>query len=1007
MFRKINGILSLIVILAVSAMGQSVQMQWNPNGKAIRQGKHIEWFRSGVQSNNGSVIYTWSDTRNGYRDVFIQKIDQNGNKLFGDDGATVVSYDNRQEDPVLVSDGAGGAIVFWVDFRADSTGDIYAQHIDSLGTQLWQSSGIPICTVPEMQVSLRMTSDDNGGAFAVWLDNRNGNASDIYGIHIQGDGTIESGWDENGSPVSTAAGDQNQHSLVKDGAGGAIVIWRDTRESSNPNIYAQRLLSDGTMAWAENGIPISDAAGNQASPKLAFTGTTGVFAAWEDYQSDIGGDLRAQRIQTDGTFAWSDSGVSVCNLSSAQQNPRVTADSNAFYIAWEDFRNDPVNADIFAQKLDSLGNADWTLNGVQATAAENGQEEPRITLDDQGGAYIVWTDFRPGGFPDVDIYVQHISAAGAVTMDPNGGVVCNAPYAQGSPLIRSDGDHGAIVAWGDARTGSNGIYIQRLDENGNTFWANNGVSLYYGIDGDAKEIQPLLGDNNNLVLYWEDHRHGSIGTHIYTQRFDPSGTPSFAVNGLELSATDTLKQYLPVVARAADTEETHYVAWEDRTSERGVRVLRVDANGSPLWNQAGIPVENVTGESGRPHLAPTPDGGVVVGWSDFRSFWTYQVYLQKYDADGNPQWAENGVLIGDEDGDNLLMGMYPVTNGIYVVWQSGTFEDLNIYADFISYDGTSANGPFPVVNASGHQTNPVIVPGNDENIYVLWEDKRNGDSDIYLNELTPDGVRVENGTLVIGGPSDQRNPQAVLCDRGLFVTSQDFRNGVDLDITYQLFDIENWMPLGDLHYLIQHSGSQSNVSLKRMADGSLLAAWEDDRQLNDSDIYAQWFDANGRGPLWDPNGVLINAAINKQNVPQIIPDSTNGAYIVWLDNRSSGKTELFNIYGQYISNLVTGIKNPFVKVPLTFSVEQNYPNPFNPTTTIPYTIAEPGDVTFTIYNLRGAEIWRTVRHQQSAGRFHLKWNGRTQSGDKVASGTYFLRVTQQGHAVSRKMIVLE
>jgi len=1011
MIQKKFVLALLLTVSATVALGQSFQTQWDPNGEAIRQGKHIEWFRSGVSSDSGSVLYTWSDTRNGYRDVFIQKVDPDGNKLFGGNGATVVSYDNRQEDPVLVSDGAGGAIVFWVDFRADSTGDIYGQHINSDGEQLWLTSGLPFCVLPKTQVSLRMTADDNGGAFAVWLDNRNGNATDIYGIHVQADGTIESGWAENGNPVVTAGGDQNQHSLVKDGTGGAIVAWRDTRQSSDPEIYAQRLLADGTMSWAENGINISNASEEQASPKLAFTGTSGVFAAWQDFQADLGGDIRAQRIKPDGSFDWGAGGIAVCDLNSAQKNPRVIADSNAFYISWEDFRNNPVDADIYAQKLDSLGNVEWLANGVQATGADNGQEEPRITLDELGGAYIVWTDYRAGGFPNVDIYVQHIDAAGLLTMDPNGGVVCNAPYAQGNPLIRPDGDHGAIVAWGDARTGSIGIYVQRLDAAGDVYWTPNGASLYYGIDGDALDIQPLLGDNGDLALYWEDHRRGTIGTHIYTQRLDQSGSAFFAQNGLEISSYDTLYQSLPVVTRANSGAEINYVAWEDQTTERSVRAQRVDANGASLWDEAGLPVENAAGEGGYPQLAATPDGGVIVGWSDFRSFYSYQVYLQKFDTDGNPQWTEDGVLVGDEDGDNLLMGMHPVTDGVYVVWQSGTFEDLNIYVDFIGYDGAPVSGwedgSKPVVNVPEDQTNPVLVPGDSESLYVLWEDKRNGDSDIYVNQITPGGVRVDGGTLVIGGPSDQRKPQAVLCENGLFVATQDFRNGVDLDISYQLFDTWDWMTSGDLGYIIQHDGSQSNLDLKKMDDGSILAAWEDDRELNDSDIYAQWFASNGYGPLWDPNGVLINAAINKQNVPQIVPDSSNGAYIVWLDNRSSGKTELFNIYGQYISNLATGTEEPFTAVPLTFSVEQNYPNPFNPTTTIPYAIPQPGDVTFTIFDLRGAEVWRTIRHHQSAGEYQLKWNGRTSSGKKVASGNYFLRVTQNNQAINRKLIVIE
>lgn len=1011
MHKKYAFLLILLGLIAKGVFSQSMQLQWAPNGKDIRQGKHIEWFRSGIPSDDGSVIYTWSDTRNGYRDVFIQKIDSAGNSLFGDNGVPVVSYDNRQEDPVLITDGSGGAIVFWVDFRADSSGDIYAQHIDNNGNQLWNEDGLPICTASRTQISIRLASDDNGGAYAVWLDYRNGNASDIYGIHVTGDGATESGWAENGNPVSTAGGDQLQHSLDKDGAGGAIVVWADTRESSDQNIYAQRLLADGSMAWTENGEIISDAPGKQETPKLVYTGTTGVYAAWRDFSQDSDGDIRSQWIKPDGSKGWEDSGIVICDQDAVQKNPRVTAENNLFFIAWEDFRNDPVDPDIFVQKVENTGSIAWTLNGVAATDAAGKQEEPRLTSDGSGGIYTIWTNHRADDYSDLDIYAQHIGSTGSVTMDPAGGVVCDAPYAQERPLIRPDGDHGAIVAWGDARTGSVGIYIQRIDSVGNALWEVNGKSLYYGIDGNAKNMQLRLGENDELVAFWEDHRRGAIGSHIYMQRVNPAGTPQFLTNGIPLTSSDTVRQMLPEVARKAGDEENYYVAWTDKTSERGVRVLRADADASPLWDEYGIPVENAFGESGNAKVAAIASGGAVVGWSDFRSFWSYQVYLQKYDTDGNPLWTEDGVLVGNEEGDNLLMGLHPVSDGVYVVWQSGTFEDLNLMVDLIGYDGNPVtgwdDGPKAIVDAPGHQTNPVLIPGNRDGLYVLWEDRRGNDTDIYVNRITPDGVAVENGTLVLGGPSDQRVPRGVLCDNGLFVAAQDFRNGTDLDLTYQLFDTWDWMITGDLGYIIRHGGSQSHLDLKKLSDGSILAAWEDDRQLNDSDIYAQWFASSGYGPLWDSTGVQINGAINKQNEPVIVPDSNGGAYIVWLDNRSSGKTELFNIYGQYITDLATGIESGGASLPAQFAVGQNYPNPFNPSTTIPYRIAETGMVTFTIYDLRGAQVWQVKRNHQEAGRYQLHWDGKTTDGNALASGVYFLQVRQNSHSVNRKLILVE
>ncbi|RKU21628.1 hypothetical protein C6499_21765 [Candidatus Poribacteria bacterium] len=97
----------------------------------------------------------------------------------------------------------------------------------------------------------------------------------------------------------------------------------------------------------------------------------------------------------------------------------------------------------------------------------------------------------------------------------------------------------------------------------------------------------------------------------------------------------------------------------------------------------------------------------------------------------------------------------------------------------------------------------------------------------------------------------------------------------------------------------------------------------------------------------------------------------------------------------------------------------NYPNPFNPETWIPYQLAEPADVTVTIYAVDGAVV-RTLKlgHQpigiyQGKGRAAY-WDGRNALGEPVASGVYFYTlstestrdsVTAGEFTATRKMLI--
>ena len=153
--------------------GIYAQFDWQDDGAPIRQGLHIEWQRTGDANSDGTMIYAWSDCRNGVRDVVVQKVDLNGNNLWGDYGIVAVNAEGRQEDPQLVTDGAGGAYIIWMDYRdeTDAEGDIYAQHVLNDGSLEWGTEGLALINQPGQQSSPNICSDGQGGAYVIWKDN--------------------------------------------------------------------------------------------------------------------------------------------------------------------------------------------------------------------------------------------------------------------------------------------------------------------------------------------------------------------------------------------------------------------------------------------------------------------------------------------------------------------------------------------------------------------------------------------------------------------------------------------------------------------------------------------------------------------------------------------------------------------------------------------------------------------------------------------------------------------
>ena len=75
----------------------------------------------------------------------------------------------------------------------------------------------------------------------------------------------------------------------------------------------------------------------------------------------------------------------------------------------------------------------------------------------------------------------------------------------------------------------------------------------------------------------------------------------------------------------------------------------------------------------------------------------------------------------------------------------------------------------------------------------------------------------------------------------------------------------------------------------------------------------------------------------------------------------------------------------------------NFPNPFNPDTWIPFKLASDSHVEINIYNVKGQLVKTLDLGVKEAGYYMDKtsaahWDGRSQTGERVASGIYFYTI---------------
>ena len=195
----------------------------------------------------------------------------------------------------MVSDGQGGAFIIWIDYRdePDTQGDVYAQHILSDGSLVWDIEGFPIVVKPGAQRSPNMCMDGEGGAYIIWKDFTFGQYDRVYASHISADNqVINSG---EGIPIISNDSNHSGISLEIAGNGEAAMVWVDDR-NINSDIFGQRIKADHenntiSTLWStveEGGKAICDAEGDQKYAKITYAvGCCGddmgiTVAVWQD-----------------------------------------------------------------------------------------------------------------------------------------------------------------------------------------------------------------------------------------------------------------------------------------------------------------------------------------------------------------------------------------------------------------------------------------------------------------------------------------------------------------------------------------------------------------------------------------------------------------------------------------------------------------------------------------------------------------------------------------------------
>ncbi len=407
----------------------------------------------------GGAIVTWVGPAG---HVCAQRLDASGDPVWGASGSEISGGPGGTMTRNAVADGSSGAIIVWMDTESNC---VSAQRVDSSGDALWDPNGVTLSGAVGSAaiVSPGAISDGAGGAVVFWTTaHEEVEEQDVYVQRVGPLGDLL--WGEEGVALGKGLCLPGSVELASDGAGGAVVAWYDWPS----DVYAQRVSADGNVLWGAGGIGLCEVPGPQYCPQVVGDGASGAIVAWWDNRN--GGeesDIYAQRISAAGSVLWTTDGVAVCAAEGRQCDVRLLDDgAGGAVLAWEDARD--ADIDLYAQRVDPSGNLLWGSEAVPICTEEGWLGRIDLLSDGVGGTILTWADARglDNHHNGTDVYAQRVDPSGTTVWADGGIIACGGARAHNGTRLAGDGEGGTIAVWADNRTSWWDIYAQRIDRSG-------------------------------------------------------------------------------------------------------------------------------------------------------------------------------------------------------------------------------------------------------------------------------------------------------------------------------------------------------------------------------------------------------------------------------------------------------------------------------------------------------------------------------------------------------------
>ena len=381
-----------------------------------------------------------------------------------------------------------------------------------------------------------------------------------------------------------------------------------------------------------------------------------------------------------------------------------------------------------------------TTTGVQSIGANVAQA---IAADAAGNFVVVWASNQQDGVT-YDVYAQRYSADGSA-LGSEFRVNTTTADNQLNPSLAMDAAGNFVVSWAsNLQDGSGyGIYAQRFDAGG----AAQGAEFLVNTTIANSQTTPVvaMSSSGSFAIAWTGSAQDpDSSSGVYAQRFDAGGVAQGGEFRVNTFTTDTQQ----LTSAAMDASGNFVVTWASLNqdgSNYGVYGQRFAADGSAQG--AEFRVNSTVADSQLYHdVAMLADGRFVVAFQSRNPDGSFEVFMQRYAADGSAVGGETQVNTVSVSGTQAFPSISADADGnLTVVWNSSADgSGSGVVGRRLDWSGTALTPEFQVnATSTGNQLYPEVVAQPGGGFVVAWGGSGGGDADgVYLQRF---GLTTDEG----------------------------------------------------------------------------------------------------------------------------------------------------------------------------------------------------------------------------------------------------------------------